>query len=86
MAVNCWVFATNTDGVAGVTAMDANAGGATVSAVFPLISPIVAITVTLPCAPPIVVTRPALLIVADPVPFVLAQVTELVRSCVELSV
>ena len=71
----------------GVTAIDAKVGVPIVSVTFELIAPNVATMVTVPMAPPIVVASPVvLLIVAEPVPFILFQVTELVRSCVEPSV
>ena len=47
----------------------------------------VAMIVKVPWLPPVELTTPvALLILAEPVPLVLDQVTELVRSCVEPSV
>jgi hypothetical protein len=76
-----------TEGVVGVTAIDANVGAATVITVLPLTDPSVAVIVTVPCAPPDVDANPVpLLMVADPVPFVRLHVELLVTSAVLLSV
>ena len=50
IAVNCCVVPSAIEGAAGVTAIDTNAAGATVSEAVPLTAPDVAIIVTVPCA------------------------------------
>ncbi len=72
-----------TDGFAGVTAMETNAGAVTVSVVEPFIDPEVAVIVLVPCAR--VDANPTLLIVAT-VDCEELHVTVLVRFCVLLSV
>ena len=82
VAVNCCVAPMATEELAGVTAIDTNAGPVTVSPVEPLIPPEVAWIVVLPAATP--VAKPPLVIVATDVVDEV-QVTELVRFCVLLS-
>ncbi len=48
VAVNCWVLPLGTDGLAGVTAIETNAGAVTVSVVEPFIDPDVAVIVLVP--------------------------------------
>ena len=87
MAVNCWLLPLATEGLAGVTAMETNAAAVTVSTVEPVTPPSLALIAAVPV--PAAVARPcepaaletaATEVVAD------AQVTWLVRFCVELSV
>jgi hypothetical protein len=78
VAVNCWVLPLGTDGFTGVTAIDTNAGGATVRVVVPTMEPEVALMFVLPCSR--VVANPVLLIVAT-VCCDDCQVTEFVRFC-----
>jgi len=82
VAVNCWLIPLATDGVTGVTAIEANTGGVTVRVVDPLMPPDVATITLLPVATAL--ARPVALIAATPV-LVELQVTELVRFCVLLS-
>ena len=82
MAVNCWVSPLATLGLAGVTAIDWSTAAVTVSTVEPLTPPSVALIVEVPVAT--AVARPAAVIVATEV-VAEAQVTWLVRFCVELS-
>jgi len=82
VAVNCCVLPAGTDGFAGVTAIDDNVAAVTVKVVDPTTAPLVALIVDVPTFT--AVAKPAALIVAFAgVPD--AHVTELVRSCVELS-
>lgn len=75
--MNCWVVPEATAGLAGVTAMETNAGGLTVSVVDPLTPPEAAVIVVAPVAT--VVTNPAVLtmatLVADEVQFAALRVT-----------
>jgi hypothetical protein len=87
IAVNCCVVPNAIDGVAGVTAIDASAAGVTVSVVFPVIEPEVAVIVAVPAftlvASPICLS--ALLMVATDGES-LVHCTVLVTSCVLPSV
>ena len=87
MAVNCSVSPLAMLGLAGVTAIDTSVAEVTVSVVLPEMLPLVAEIVVLPAAAELArpCEPPALLIVAT---LVLdeAQVTCVVRFCVELSV
>lgn len=74
--MNCCVAPTETDGLAGVTAMDVRVGAVTVRSAEPLIEPEVAVMVEVPAAS--VVASPAELMVAAPVAEEV-QVAELVR-------
>jgi hypothetical protein len=74
--VNCCVEPLAIDPFAGVTAIDTNTGGVTVSPVELLIEPAVAWIVALPVPTP--VAKPALVMVATTV-FVELHVTKLVR-------
>src|ERR1700733_2890522 len=78
VAVNCCVPPFTIDGLAGVTAIDTNIGGVTVSVVEPLIEPELACIVVLPAPTP--VASPPLVIVATVV-LLEVQLTELVRFC-----
>src|SRR5581483_623071 len=83
VAVNCCVVPLAIDGFAGVTAIDCNAAGVTVSTVEPFTAPKVALIVLVPVAT--AVASPAVVIVAtEVVPD--AHVTWLVTFCVLLSV
>ena len=82
VAVNCWVKPFAMAGLAGVTAIDCSAGALTVRTVEPVTPLSVALIVDVPVATP--VASPAVLIVATDV-VAEAQVTWLVRFCVELS-
>ena len=62
MAVNCCVVPAETDGLAGVTAMETRVGAVTVKTVDPVIVPEVAVIVEVPTA--MVVANPAVLMVA----------------------
>ena len=84
MAVNCWVVPLAMLGLAGVTAIDCSTAAVTVSTVEPVTPPSVALIVEVPGATRGRQARPAALIVATEV-VAEAQVTWLVRSCVELS-
>ena len=64
MAVNCPVAFCTIVTLAGVTAMETNAGGATVSVVEPTTEPNVALMLVVPCAN--VVANPVLLMLATP--------------------
>jgi hypothetical protein len=83
VAVNCCLSPLATLGVAGVTAMETSAAALTVSVVFPVTLPEVAVMVVVPVAR--VVARPLAAMVAV-VGVDDAQVTDDVRSSVELSV
>jgi stage V sporulation protein SpoVS len=82
VAVNWSVPPAATDGFTGVTAIDTSVAAVTVSRVFPLTLPSVALIVVLPAFS--AEARPALLIVAVVV-LEDAHVTLAVRFCVELS-
>ena len=82
MAVNCSVSPLGTLGLAGVTAIDCKTAAVTVSTVEPVTPPSVALIVEVPVDT--AVARPPLVMVATEV-VADAQVTWLVRSCVELS-
>ena len=77
--MNCCVWPSVIEGVAGVTAIDERVGAVTVRIVEPVMEPDVAVIVVLPCATD--VASPALLIVAMLVADE-AQVTVPVRFCV----
>ena len=79
MAVNCCVDPAETDGLAGVTAMETRVGAVTVKTVEPLIAPEVAVIVELPAA--MEVANPTELMVAVLVAEEV-QVAELVRFAV----
>jgi hypothetical protein len=79
VAVNCRVKPFNTDGLAGVTAIDRTSGALTVSVVALLIAPDEALIVVVPSAS--VVTSPPAAIVALLVSLE-AQVAVVVRFCV----
>jgi hypothetical protein len=83
VAVNCCVRPKATDGLAGVTAIDASVAAVTVSVVEPLTAPEAAWMVVAPAAK--LVAKPALLIVATAVAEEL-HVAEPVRFCVLPSV
>jgi hypothetical protein len=78
-ALNCWVVPRAADEFAGVTAIESNAAGFTVSVVDPVTAPEVALIVVVPDATAL--AKPALLMVAT---FVAVdfQVAELVRFLV----
>ena len=80
--VNCWVVPLAMLGLAGVTAIDCRTAAVTVSTVEPVTPPSVALMVEVPAATP--VASPAAVMVATEV-VAEAQVTWLVRFCVELS-
>ena len=82
VAVNGCVAPLATVGLAGVTAIEASTGGATVSVVLPLTVPELAVMVVVPTATA-VARPPAAMVAAAGVDDV--QVTEAVMSCVELS-
>jgi hypothetical protein len=86
VAVNCSVLPKGIVGLAGVTEIETSAGLVTDRTVLPLTLPEVAVMVTVPVDPPVVLTSPVPLIVADPETFVRLHVTEPVKSCEELSV
>ena len=83
MAVNCWVLPIGMDGLAGVRAMETNAGAVTVRRVEPWIEPESAWIVVPPWLT--LLANPLLLMEATPVADEL-QVTEPVRFCVLPSV
>ena len=63
--MNCWPLPSTTEGLAGVTAMETNAGAdVTVKAVEPLIEPSAAVMVVLPAET--LVASPVVFIVATP--------------------
>src|SRR6516165_8710371 len=82
VAVNCWVVPLAMLGLAGVRAIDSRAAAVTVSVVEPLMLPMVALILELPV--PLAVAKPAAVMVATVVAAE-AQVTWVVRTCVELS-
>jgi hypothetical protein len=82
VAVNCSVFPFAIEGFAGVTAIDTSVGAVTVSFVVPSTAPEAALIVLVPAATP--VANPPAVIVTTPVDCEV-QVTELVKSCMELS-
>ncbi len=83
VAVNCWERPFAMDAVPGATAMESSAAGLTVSEAIAEIYPCAAEIEAAPCAKP--VANPEELTEAAPA-FEVAQVTELVRFCVEPSV
>ena len=83
VAVNCSKVPFAIERLAAVTAIDTNVAGVTVKLVEPTTAPEIACIVLVPA--PAAVTNPPAVIVATPVLCEL-QVTEAVRSCVELSV
>jgi hypothetical protein len=83
IAVNCWVWPSGTEGLAGVTLMETKAAAVTVSVVLPEAPPETALIVVEP-APPLL-AKPAMLMVATVVTEEL-HVTEEVRFCVLPSV
>ena len=83
LAVNCWVVPNGTEEAAGSTAIAVNVAAVTVKVVEPLMFPEVAVIDVVPV--PALEAKPVLLIVATPISLD-RQVTELVRSCVLLSV
>ena len=82
MAVNCFVAPLVIEGLAGVTPIEVRVGAVTVSLVFPLTDPRVAVIVELPAATP-VAKPPEVMVAFEVVP--LAQVTWEVMLAVELS-
>ena len=83
MAVNCCVAPLVIEGLAGVTAIEVRVGAVTVSLVFPLIEPKVAVIVEDPVATP-VASPSEVMVATEVVPLV--QVTWEVMLAVELSV
>ena len=88
MAVNGWFVPRAIEGSAGVTSMEVSTGGVTVSVVDPAMAVPVSVAVTVVAPSETLVARPsvpkALLTVATD-GLVELHVTEVVRSCVELS-
>ncbi len=82
MAVNCCVAPLVIEGLAGVTAIEVRVGAVTVSLVFPLTEPKVAVIVEDPVATP-VASPPEVMVATEVVPLV--QVTWEVMLAVELS-
>jgi hypothetical protein len=77
--VNCWVVPFGIEALVGLIEREVSVGAVTVNAAEPLIVPEVAVTVLLPCAPP--VARPVLLIVATEA---IEEVHVAVKVCVVL--
>ena len=87
MAVNCSVSPLAMLGLAGVTAIDTNVAEVTVSVVLPEMAPLVAEIVVLPAAAELASPcEPAALLIVATLVLLEAQVTCVVRFCVELSV
>ena len=86
MAVNCCVVPSAIEGLVGVTPIDTNTAGVTLSVVESEMSPSVALTVVAPMlkelARPL---EPAALEMVATAVFEEAQVTKVVKFCVELS-
>jgi hypothetical protein len=80
VAVNCCVWPAATEAVAGVTAIEVNAGGVTVKVVEPLMVPDLAVIVAVPEATP--VANPVLLLTVATVAFEELQLAVVVRFCV----
>ena len=83
VAVNCWVSPLAMLGLAGVTAIDCRAAAVTVSTVEPVTPPSVAVIVDVPVRHAGGQARRVVIVATEVVAE--AQVTWLVRSCVELS-